>query len=408
MDAHTANAAKKLVAATRVAARCDAAQKQKPNDGGHWFTSALLVRTLLLEPFLLVPAKFGPKQATQKGFDTPKNESHSNRLQHSLHTLMPNRGNQLQDAGRRNAPASQWHPVAFNICLFLVLFCSLFLTGCKTFTQRGPVPEAVASCRQLSQQGIDHIHQGKWEQAEILLAQAVAACDSNAEARQQYAETLWHRGARKEAVTQMEAALKLSPEDATLHCRLGEMNLAMRDFQKAEYHVVQAMQHDGKLAAAWSLRGRINRAAGRPVQALSDMQRALCYAPDDASILLTIAELQREASQPQRALVTLLALADLYPPGEEPQEVLYLTGLALTAMGRHADAAESLYAASLRGQPTAEILYQLAEAELLSGRTEAAEANARQALALNPQHVSCNQLMERLSQARQPRTAARP
>jgi hypothetical protein len=67
-----------------------------------------------------------------------------------------------------------------------------------------------------------------------------------------------------------------------------------------------------------------------------------------------------------------------------------------------------LYAASLRGQPTAEILYRLAEAELLSGRTEAAEANARQALTLNPQHVSCNQLIERLNMARNSRTAARP
>jgi tetratricopeptide (TPR) repeat protein len=401
MDAHTPNAARKLVAATRVAARGGAAHKVRSIFGCHGLASARLVRILLLDPFLLVLAS--------ANFEQAKNNRQTT-IQHqvSLNTSKLKRANRLQDSEKKKALASPWHSAAFNTCLSIFLFCLLSLTGCKTFSQRGPVPEAVASCRQLSQQGIDHIHQGKWEQAEILLAQAVTACDTNAEARQQYAETLWHRGARKEAVAQMETALKLSPDDATLHCRLGEMHLAMRDFPKAEFHVVQAMQHDGKLAAAWSLRGRIHRAAGRPVPALSDMQRALCYAPDDASILLTIAELQREAAQPQRALVTLLALADLYPPGEEPQEVLYLTGLALTAMGRHADAAESLYAASLRGQPTAEILYRLAEAELLSGRTEAAEANARQALALNPQHVSCNQLMERLSQARQPRTAARP
>jgi tetratricopeptide (TPR) repeat protein len=291
-----------------------------------------------------------------------------------------------------------------SLCLLFLLS----LSGCRTFSQRDPVPAAVASCRQLSQQGIDHIHQGKWEQAEILLAQAVAACETNAEARQQYAETLWHRGATKEALAQMEAAIGLSPDDASLHCRLGEMYLATRDYPRAEAHVAKAMQHNGKLATAWALRGRIHHAAGRSAPALADMQRALCYAPEDSSILLTVAELQREASQPQRAYVTLLTLADLYPPGEEPQEVLYLTGLALAALGRHADAAESLYAASLRGKPTAEILYRLAEAELLSGRTAAAEANAREAIALNPQHAASHNLLDRLSRERQPRTAARP
>ena len=292
--------------------------------------------------------------------------------------------------------------------LLLFLTLGLLCSGCRTFSQRGPVPEAVANCRQLTQQGIDCIHQNQWEQAELLLAQAVALCDTNAESRLQYAETLWRRGATKEAIAQIEAAVALNPDDATLRCRAGEMYYSLRDYQRAGAHAAQSLQRDGKLAAAWALRGRVQHASGERSAALADMQRALCYAPADREVLLAVAELQRESAQPQRALVTLLTLADLYPPGEEPPEVLYLTGLALSAMGRYGDAAEQYYAASMRGQPTAELLYRLAEAELLSGRPAEAEANARQALALNPQHAASSELLARMAQTRQTRSASRP
>ena len=299
-------------------------------------------------------------------------------------------------------------PSASCLCGMILLLSLLPAVGCKTFSQRGPVPESVATCRQLSQRGVVAMEKGQWEQAEILLAQAVSSCETNEEARRHYAEALWHRGAHKLALEQMETAIKLSNADAALHCKMGEMYLVMQDWPRAEKHAAQALQLDVHSASAWALRGKIHHALGRSPQALADLQRAMAYAPEDPEILLAVAELQRQASQPQRALVTLLALADLYPPGEEPQQVLYLTGLALSAVGRNADAAEHLYAASLRGQPSAEILYRLAEAELLSGRPEAAEANALQALQLNPQHVACHGLVERLSTARAARVAGRP
>ena len=41
-------------------------------------------------------------------------------------------------------------------------------------------------------------------------------------------------------------------------------------------------------------------------------------------------------------------------PGEEPQQVLHLQGLALTALGRYSAAVESYSLATQRPQPTAE------------------------------------------------------
>ena len=90
------------------------------------------------------------------------------------------------------------------------------------------------------------------------------------------------------------------------------------------------------------------RAAGQPREALADYLRALSYAPNDRAILREIAELHRQLNQPERALQTLQTLADTYPPGEEPGQVLYLMGLAYVALGRYDDGVESLSAAVTR------------------------------------------------------------
>jgi tetratricopeptide (TPR) repeat protein len=132
------------------------------------------------------------------------------------------------------------------------------------------------------------------------------------------------------------------------------------------------------------------------------LHRALSLSPDDRGLLLEVAELYRVRGQPQRALAMLQHLADTYPPGEEPQQTLYLMGLAYAALERYDDAIESLYAASARSKPTAEILYALAESESRAGQPSAAESNVRQALAIDPGHEPSRALYTRLEQARRP------
>ncbi len=244
------------------------------------------------------------------------------------------------------------------------------------------------------------MERGDWPRAESLLAKAVESCPADSDARRLYAETLWRRGATNAAIVQLEEARKNSPDEVTLTVRIGEMYLAMGRWDAALAAADQTLDLDPKSAAAWGLRGAALITKGEPQQALAAYQRALSYAPGNADLHLKVAEAYRRLGQPDRALAALETLAEGYPPGEEPQTVLYLEGLALTALGRHADAVASLTQSSRRGQPTPEILYRLAEAQYAAGDAAPALENADRALALDPNHPGSRALRERIQIAR--------
>jgi tetratricopeptide (TPR) repeat protein len=160
-----------------------------------------------------------------------------------------------------------------------------------------------------------------------------------------------------------------------------------------------ALDLDPKLASAWAVRGRVKCARGQLRAALADLHHALSLEPGNRDVQLGIAELYRQLNEPQRALAMLQNLIDSYPPGEEPQQAVYLEGLAYMTLGRYDDAAESLAIAKVRGEPTPEILCQLGEAELLAGRPMRAAAAAREALALDPEHRRSQELLGRVDVA---------
>jgi tetratricopeptide (TPR) repeat protein len=281
----------------------------------------------------------------------------------------------------------------------LALLCCTFVAaacGCRSLSHQGPVPRSVATSRQLSQQGINAMEKGDWKRAESLLVRALQAHPADVEARRNYAEALWHRGAKEAAVGQIEEARRVAADDTGLAVRAGEMYLAMGQVEKAQQAAGDALDLDPKSAPAWSLRGQIFERTGHPRQALADYQRALGYVPGDTDLLLKLAETYRQVGMPSRALAALQTVIDTYPPGEEPQNLLYLQGLALIALGRYNDAVESLTVANQRGSPTAELLYRLGEAHLLAGRTTDAQAALQQALALEPAHPASRALAQRM------------
>jgi len=284
----------------------------------------------------------------------------------------------------------------------LTLVLLLSAAGCRLPGLDGPVSRSLATSRQLSLQGVTAMERDQWQRAEQLLQQAVLACGSDPEARRSYAEVLWHRAAREEAVAQLEEASRLAPEDAGLHVRLAEMRLAMNQVEPAIRHTQQALELDPKLPGAWAMRGRVMQANGQLREALAAYHRALGYGPSDRTIPLEIAELYRQLDQPQRALVVLQNLAETYSPGEEPQRLLYREGLAYKALGRYDDAIRSLSAANSRDAPSAEILCQLGECQWAAGRHAEAAAAAREAMALDPQHPQSRELLDELELARRP------
>lgn len=278
----------------------------------------------------------------------------------------------------------------------VVLLSAVLAAGCRLPWREGPVSQPLADCRRLSRQGMTALDRGEQRDAEGLLAKAVAACPTDAEARRYYAESLWRRGAKPEAIAQMEEANRLTGEDAALLARLAEMYLAVGQPDRARQYAERAIDIEPKLPLAWMIRGGVNQAAGQPRQALADYLRALSYAPRDRAMLAQVAESYRRLNEPDRALQTLQSLAETYSPGEEPPRVLDGMGQAYVALGRYDDAVESFSAALARTNPSSELYCRLGEAELLAGHRDEAAAAARQALALDPQYLAGRQLLDRI------------
>lgn len=246
------------------------------------------------------------------------------------------------------------------------------------------------------------MQRGDWRRAETLLEQAVQTNAHDVDARRSYAETLWQRGAKTEALAQLEAARKINPADPSLTIRTGEVLLELGQLNSASQLVDEALRVDPKFAPAWALKGRLASAAGKPHEALADFQRSLGYAGDSYDVTLQLAETYRQLNEPEESLVALQTLADRYPPGEAPQQVLHLQGLTLASLGRHEDAALVLAQATRRERPNADLLCHLAQAELHAGNAPRAQYALRQALALDPNHAPSQALSARMAAANPP------
>jgi tetratricopeptide (TPR) repeat protein len=259
------------------------------------------------------------------------------------------------------------------------------------------VPEDVAKCRDLTQQGVAAMELGNWKDAEKLLQTAVEASPVDSATRQYLAEVLWHRGATEAALVQMEAAVRLDSSDPTLIVRLGEMQLGTGATEKALTRADEAILLNPKLASAWALRGRAYWRMNQTERALADLQRALQFAPDSSDVLMDVAAIYRQRGQHDRCLTTLHHLLDTYPTGQATQLAYWMEGLTLNDLGRPQQAVDSLRSANQKGPPNADILYYLAQAQLASGHPDAATAAAQEALAVNPTHTASRELLTQLA-----------
>jgi tetratricopeptide (TPR) repeat protein len=283
-----------------------------------------------------------------------------------------------------------------------VLMLPLAAAGCRGLGRKGPVSEDVAQARQLSQQGLNAMQRGDWASAESSLGEAVKACPVDVEARRHYAETMWRRGQHDVALEHLLQAINCTPNDATLTVRAGQMQLELGKLEEAHALADQSLDLNPQSADAWALRGRVEMAEGRHDRALADLHRALEFASKDRQLLYQTAEVYRQLNRPQRALSTLISLRETYAPGEEHQQVYYLEGLSLQALGRPADAAVAFSLALDRGQPSPELFYRLAESHVAAGRQADAYRAAEQALALDANHVPSQLLRQQVEVASRP------
>lgn len=271
-------------------------------------------------------------------------------------------------------------------CLLSGLLLASVASGCRTCCPRS-LEKNVVDARQASLSGLDAMQQGRWNEAEQIFATAVKASPVDERARGCYAETLWQRGACREAVSQMREAVKLSGSDPHRLVQLGEMYLALGQVNEAAQCAEEATSRNCRVGSAWALKGDVCVARRHYDDALASYHRSIAYNAHQPRIQLAISQIYLNQERPQRALSTLETLAEQFPPGEIPGDVYATQGICLAAMNRPHDAVEMLKSAVEKGPANADWFAALASAQQATGDGRAALASVNQALAQQPNHL---------------------
>ena len=239
---------------------------------------------------------------------------------------------------RQQGPAAgrkRWPSGCHSVALVVALAC--LLSGCRLVTRRNQAP-GLADARRLSNEGLSAIDRNDLARAETLLARAVKACPVDVDARRHYADLLWQRGERMQAVSQIVAALQLSPEDPGLCITGGRMYLQMGLLSDAERLATEAVRLAPRSADAWHLHGQLAMARGQFAPAVQDFHRGLALAPDHPGLLEDAAEAYLRLDRPRRALATLAILGEARGAAPLPTRVLVMEAAAQEALGRTDDA----------------------------------------------------------------------
>lgn len=267
-----------------------------------------------------------------------------------------------------------------------IAFCTSG-TGCRSLSCRTNNDAAISAARQLSLQGREAQQKGQWQQAESLYSAALAKCPKDDRARCGYAESLWKRGAKEDAVLHMEEACRLSGGDPDRSVQLGRMYLDRGELGRASEQADKAISSNKQLACAWALKGDIDRAMGNSLDAITSYQRALGIQAHYPDVQLALAEIHVQQKRPERALSSLQSLASHYPPGQVPVDVLHRQGLALRNLGRHRDACNCMTIAATQPGCPADLIHDLAQTQMLLGETTTARNLVASALQVSPQHA---------------------
>jgi Flp pilus assembly protein TadD len=224
--------------------------------------------------------------------------------------------------------------------------------------------------------GIDAMQRGQIEQAQSLFIQAVAADPDDPRIRAELARTLARNDQLSQAIDEMSKAVELSGGEASYHIELGELYMRFGRLELARENADRALHNNRRLAGAWALRGKIEKAMGQLDQARVSLHRALVHDESQDEIRFLLAQTYFELRQPDRSLAILQALCQRHGIAEVPDRYLLLNAQALAAIDQLDPAAELLAKVADRPEPLPEVLLELGRIQMLRGDV----ANARRTL----------------------------
>ena len=292
----------------------------------------------------------------------------------------------------------------------LVFFCLLLCVsamGCNFSAPfRMSIKETVRS-RDLMQEAALAMEHNEWVIAEEKLFRAVKINAKDADLRSKYAEVLWQRGKKQEAVEQLLEAVKISPNDANLSMQLADLCFQIGDYESSFRCANDAIklateEHRHTIHKAWAILGRIERQNNNTQKALAHYHKAISLAPKNAELITELAKLYEEMRQPERALLTWQKASLFYQPDEEPIQIVTGRGNAYMAMQRYHEAVEQYTIAQQRWPHDVGGYYRLAQAHIALGNLDNANAITEQAIAIAPSDRQLIDLQNRVRLAQNP------
>lgn len=260
------------------------------------------------------------------------------------------------------------------------------VTGCCALPGRCPKEAESIAAREQGQLGLQFLHRGKLEEAEVRFAHALENCPEDVRLRHDLAVVRRKQGRTTEAIAEMQKAVGSSGGEPEWLAELASMQLAAGDLAGAWQSADRAVERQPSLAAAWKVRGNILKQTGRFDDALRDYHRALAEGEDTPELLMQVADVYRVQARPRRVLSTLQRLADANPPESHPAQLPYARALAYQALARHDEALPHFESARAAMGDHPDLLQQMAKTEWAVGNRVAARGTLQLASDLVPQN----------------------
>ena len=286
-----------------------------------------------------------------------------------------------------------------QIVFFTVLaFAVTSTSGCRIWHRGWGLSSAsTIASRQYVQQAVESLQQNDPTDASQKLELAIETNPENAEARAMYADVLWKRGQRSEAIAEMERAVKNAEMTPNELIKLAWMYFEENDLANAARWVEKGLKRDAAIADGWLLRGKIDEARGKNREAIAAYHQAIYYNPEDYRANLMLSNVYLKARQPQRALETIQGISSKFAPNQEPVEVVYAEGMALYSLQRYSDATAYFAAAAAKNPRNPRFLEMLADAQFRAGQYDNALQTAQAGMKLEPQSEPCREILSQLA-----------